>query len=130
MKKIRFILAAAAIFFSSATFAVDTRPYPVPFIGVGAMSCKRFMDYFKDGNEQQLNLFVSWIWGYLAGYQKKDLFSNDFSRKNQILKDLPDFENVILFLKNHCGKNLTDSVMDGGDELIIKYGGVVIRKKN
>lgn len=31
-------------------------------IGVGMFSCGKYVDYFNKNNNEQLNLFFTWIW--------------------------------------------------------------------
>ena len=98
-------------------------------IGVGMMSCGKYVDYYNKRNEQQLTLFVTWIWGYMVAYQNRGYFaSKSFTPKEGQLSNVPDEETVKLYVKTYCEKKPTDIVSSAADSLIVEYGGTISYK--
>ncbi len=99
-------------------------------IGVGMFSCGKYVDYFNKNNNEQLTLFVTWIWGYMVAYQNRGYFaSKSFFPKEGRLRTVPDEETVKLYVKNYCEKHPTDIVITAADALIVEYGGEISYKK-
>ncbi len=93
------------------------------------MSCGKYVDYYNKNNNQQLMLFVTWIWGYMVAYQNRGNFtSKAFVPKEGRLQNVPDEETVKLYVKNYCERKPTDYLISAADALILQYGGAISYK--
>ena len=69
MKKI--LLLIVFIFHLQSSFSQPN--LSVINIGVGQMSCSKYVDYYNKNNENQLDLFVQWTWGFMVSYQLRSV---------------------------------------------------------
>ena len=100
----------------------------VHIIGVGQMSCGKFIDYKNKGNKVQLDLFVTWTWGFLSAYNFRGNFGSHYSNVSNLIDNLPDSETVILFLTKDCENHPLGNVLQGVMRLIKSLGGEIVTK--
>lgn len=109
------LLVLTAITFS--TDAMAQRAAPV--IGVGLFSCGQYLAHRQDDKQSyrapQTGIYVSWVWGYLSGY-------NNFSSHKLIL-ELPSETSVVAYLDKYCAANPLGSVLGGTSCLMADLGG-------
>jgi hypothetical protein len=87
-------------------------------IGTGTLSCGKWLEARERRNELQTDLYVQWIWGYLAAH--------DYYRApgaSLINSRMPDQATVTAFVNQFCRDNPLTFVVDASAELVQELGG-------
>jgi hypothetical protein len=85
--------------------------------GIGTFDCGKYLKYRKNADEAQDDIFVSWVWGLLVGY---NIFKDE---KRDSTVSPPSKESVLAFLDNYCRNNPLRSVLSGSMALVDELGG-------
>lgn len=127
----RYLITCILLICSIGAYAakpMDTSYDSVSLIGTGHFSCGKFVEYRNQNNQEQLNIIVQWVWGFLSAYNYRGFFSTSYQgRLPQI--DLPDYPTVLLYLETHCLKRPTDRILDATFALIKELNGPIAWKK-
>jgi hypothetical protein len=91
-------------------------------VGTGELSCGKFIEYrTQPNNENQMNLFVQWVWGYLSAYNLRGGWETRTAGSDHVTP--PDSPTVLLFLEHFCDEHPLDIVANGALTLLKKLGG-------
>ena len=82
--------------------------------GLGNYGCGKYLEHRKTDNEDQDNAYVSWVWGYLSGY-------NQFSSHKEV--QVPDHPTILAYLDKYCRDNPLKLVVAGTLTLIGELDG-------
>lgn len=83
--------------------------------GVGTFSCGKYLQLRADRNETQDGIFVSWVWGYMAGF--------NMEAQNPTTSNLPDQPSTLAFVDKYCRENPLDNTLNATNALISDLGG-------
>jgi hypothetical protein len=83
--------------------------------GVGTLSCGKYLQLRAEKNSSQDGVFVSWIWGYIAGF--------NMEVRQPTTRDLPDEASTLAYVDKHCRENPLDNVIIAVNALIRDLGG-------
>jgi len=123
------LMLATALQLSVAQAAESTaeqlRPFQTAIVGTGGFSCGQFIEYEKQGNPQQMDLIVQWVWGFLVAYNNRGFFNNKIGH-DVIQVTLPDSPTVLLFVSEFCKRRPLSNVFGATNELIQSLGGPIV----
>jgi hypothetical protein len=105
--------------------AQQLKPIQSVISGTGGFSCGQFIEYEKQGNPQQMDLIVQWVWGFLVAYNSRGFFNNNIGH-DVIQVTLPDSPTVLLFISEFCKRRPLSNVVGATTELIQSLGGPIV----
>lgn len=107
----RFCFAAAC---ACACVTVWGQTPGVMISGVGTIGCGQYLEDRRAGSKAQEGVYLTWIWGYLAGY-------NLYTSQKKIQP--PDGATVLAYLDKHCRDHPLDNILQGGMRMVNALGG-------
>jgi len=97
------------------TFAAAALAQGIPVQGVGTSSCGQYLQLRAKKNNAQDRVLVSWIWGYMAGFNMEVL--------QPTTREAPDAPSTLAYIDKHCRENPLDNVLIATNALIRDLGG-------
>lgn len=85
-------------------------------IGVGGLSCGKYLEHRQQNYAPQTDLYVNWTWGYLSAY-------NHFAAQQQVLPP-DDPPSILAYLDKYCRDHPLDKIINGAVALIGDLGGM------
>lgn len=132
MKILQILPILLGALLASATANAQSRePHLIHFIGTGTLSCGEFIKYKEESNNDQLDLFVQWSWGFMSAYSLRANFVPQWRgvSKTGDLGRMPDRSTVLLFLEKHCRERPLDNVLAATVALTKALGGNIVWKQ-
>lgn len=105
-------LLATALFIGAC---IDTYAQDVAVQGLGTISCGKYIEYRAERRPAQDGVTVSWVWGYMAGFNMES--------KVPTTGSLPDQASTLAYIDKHCRENPLDNVILATWALIKALGG-------
>ena len=97
------------------TVAAAASAQGVAVQGVGNLSCGKYMELRATNNTSQDGVMVSWVWGYMAGFNMESKYPTTAT--------LPDQPSTLAYIDKHCRENPLDAVMMATMALVKALGG-------
>jgi len=102
-----------AITLLGATFYVNAQGVRVQ--GVGTLSCGKYLELRASKNAYQDGAFVSWVWGYMAGF--------NMEVRQPTTRESPDEASTLAYVDKYCREHPLDSVLLATNALLQELGG-------
>lgn len=83
--------------------------------GIGNFSCGKYMELRKEPSQAQDSIFVSWIWGFLAG------MGMEADRAGA--ESAPETEAALAYMDKYCRERPLEPVIKGAIQLFEDLGG-------
>ena len=106
----RLMAAALSVGVSMGTYAQGVRVQ-----GLGNVSCGEYIELREQRNPNQDGAMVSWVWGYMAGFNMESKYPTTDS--------LPDQASTLAYIDKHCRENPLGDVIVATAALIKALGG-------
>lgn len=105
---------------------VDQATKWITITGAGSMSCGQYIEYERNGDANETNPIVQWVWGFLGAYNSRGLFNNNGKGHPVTQVATPDAPSVLLYITEHCKAHPLTRVSDAVDALIHSSGGPIV----
>lgn len=83
--------------------------------GVGTLSCGKYLQLRAEKIEVQDGALVSWIWGYMTGF--------NMEVRQPTIREWPDQPSTLTYIDKYCRDNPLDNVLIATNALIKDLGG-------
>jgi hypothetical protein len=106
----RLMTVALLVGVSMSTYAQGVRVQ-----GLGTVSCGQYIELRAERSPSQDGAIVSWVWGYMAGFNMESKYPTTDS--------LPDQASTLAYIDKHCRENPLANVIAATGALIKALGG-------
>lgn len=106
----KYLAALFMLLLTGPTFAQGVRVQ-----GAGNYSCGKYLELRAAQNHVQDEVFVSWIWGYISGF--------NMEVQQPTTHDGPDEASTLAYVDRYCRENPLHNVISATVALISELGG-------
>lgn len=106
----KYYIAIVVLFSATAAMGQGVRVR-----GLGASSCGQYLEMRAEGSKMQNAVLVSWIWGYMAGFNTEV--------RQPTTRETPDEASTLVYIDRYCRSQPLENVLTAVRALIVELGG-------